>query len=218
MGTATRSRRRRSVAPTTGVASVIAEIRAEIGACKLCPGLKPHRKLPSKSFGTTQTGYMLVGEAAGPGARPFDDAAGEVLRKAVRDVGDETHRDLEDLFFLSQAARCGPVRPDDAKRTRSPTRRECRACSPFLAFEMRALHPRLVVTLGGRAAESVLQKPVKIGEIHGRRHRVGDVSVLTLTTPSPFNRVALRRLDLTIESYGRWLTGLFGALIDDLAR
>jgi hypothetical protein len=36
--------------------------------------------------------------------------------------------------------------------------------------------------------------------------------------PSPHNRGALKRRGFGIESYTRWLTGLFGALIDDLRR
>jgi hypothetical protein len=42
--------------------------------------------------------------------------------------------------------------------------------------------------------------------------------VLTLLTPSPNNRAPLKKLDMTIENYTRWLTGLFGALIDELRR
>ncbi|MHC4973451.1 MAG: uracil-DNA glycosylase [Planctomycetota bacterium] len=204
-----------------GVAGIVAEIRAEIGACRLCRGLRPHKKQPPGTFGTTRTGYLLVGEAPTYSPRPFDDAAGDVLRRALSEVGDEEYRELEDLFFLTHAVRCVPRHPKNTrkiKKTRPPTRAECRACRPYLQFELRALHPKLIIAVGSRAADAVLGRSIRIGEAHGQRHRVGDAEVLTLLTPSPNNRAPLKRLDMTIENYSRWLTGLFGALIDELRR
>ena len=119
---------------TTGITGIVAEIRAEIGACRLCKGMKPFRKQAPECFGTTSTGYMLVGEAAGAGPRPFDDKTGQVLRRALDAVNDDRFRDLEDLFFLSQAVRCIPPHPTDKAKTRAPTKTECRTCRP---------HPRL---------------------------------------------------------------------------
>jgi DNA polymerase len=218
MGTATALR---EILPTNGVGGVIAEIRAEIGNCRLCRGLRPHRKQPPGALGTTRTGYMLVGDAPDFSPRPFDDAAGQVLRQALQAVGDEEYRDLEDLFFLAHAARCVPRHPKNdrkIRRTRPPTRSECRTCRPFLQFEIRAMHPRLIIAVGAKAAEAVLGKSIRIGEAHGQRHRTRDAEVLTLLTPSPNNRAPLKKLDMTIENYSRWLTGLFGALVDDLRR
>jgi DNA polymerase len=196
----------------------VADIRAGVAACRVCPGLAPHRKHPLESFGTTRTGYVLVGEAAGMAARPFDDPAGRVLRDALRAVGDPVHRELEDLFFLAQAVRCAPLRKGSKTAPRPPSRGECKACRPYLHFELRALHPRLVLTVGSSAAESVLGESVRIGDAHGHRVRRGDLEVLPLATPSPRNGAALKRLDITLDGYRRWLTGLFGALIDDLGR
>ncbi|MHC4818471.1 MAG: uracil-DNA glycosylase [Planctomycetota bacterium] len=218
MGTATVLH---EVSGTNGVGGLVAEIRAEIGACRLCRGLRPHRKHPPGAFGTTRTGYMLVGEAPTYSPRPFDDAAGEVLRQALRQVGDEEYGDLEDLFFLAHAVRCVPRHPGNTrkiKKTRPPTRAECRTCRPYLQFEIRALHPRLIIAVGSKAADAVLGRSIKIGEAHGQRHRLNDAEVLTLLTPSPNNRAPLKKLDMTIENYSRWLTGLFGALIDELRR
>ena len=208
------------VMQTNGVAGIIAEIRAEVGACRLCKGMRPFKKTGPESFGTTTTGYMLVGDAPTYGA-PFDDSAGAVLRQSLRDVGDEEYAELEDLFFLAHTTRCVAPHPDNTrnkKKTRPPTRVECRTCRPYLQFEIRAMHPKLILAIGGRAATAVLGEPVKIVEVHGHRHRIRDAEVLTLLAPSPHNRVALKKLDMTIEGYGRWLTGLFGALIDERRR
>ena len=198
-----------------GITGIIAEIRTEIGACRLCPAMRPFRRQAPDAFGTTSTGYMLVGEAPGLGAQPFDDAAGKVMREALTRVGDDEFRDLEDLFFLAHATRCIPPHPKEKEKTRAPTRAECRTCRPYLSFEMRALRPRLIITFGANAAESVLGQAVKMEQVHAQRHHVKDIEILTLLAPSPYNRASLKRLDMTIEKYTRWLTGLFGALIDE---
>ena len=40
--------------------------------------------------------------------------------------------------------------------------------------------------------------------------------MLTLLMPSRNNSASLKRLDMTAAGYKRWLTGLFGSLIDAL--
>lgn len=218
MGTATAGQALQTVMRVNGVAGVIADIRAGIAACRLCPAMKPFRKAPPELHGTTRTGYMLVGEAPGLEAGIFADAGGAVLRRALAEVGDEEFRTLEDLFFLAHSVRCIPRDTKDKKRTRAPRRTECRACRPYLRFEIRALHPRLILAIGARAAEAVLGRPVKVMEEHAHRQRLGDIEVLPLLNPSPHNRVAFGQREMTIDGYTRWLTGLFGALIDDLRR
>lgn len=214
MATAAGKRGRAVQAPPTGVAGIVTEIRAEIAACRLCPGMRPYRKRPPESFGTTTTRYMLVGAAPGKARKPFAGDRGRLFREALADVGDARYPHLEDLFYLADAVRCAPFRKDDKSRMRAPSKGECRTCSPYLHFEIRALRPHLVLAVGAAAARAVLGQPVDIEEAHGRRARLRDVEVLPLLLPS--HRVALRRAGMSTESYGRWLTGLFGALIDRL--
>jgi len=77
---------------------------------------------------------------------------------------------------------------------RAPSRAEWRTCSPYLHFEIRALHPRCILTLGGRAAE-----------------------VVTLLAPSPHNRAAFKALDRTIDTYRDRLACIFAAFMEDVA-
>lgn len=191
-----------------GVAGVIHEIRAEIGRCRLCLGLNPWRKQAPESFGTTSTGYMIVSEAPGKLPLPF-------LRAALSAVGDARYREVDELFYLADAVRCRPQDRGDASKSRLPTRAECVNCHPFLAMEMRALRPRLILAFGPVAAAAVLGRPARLEEEHGRRQRAGEFEVIPLLAPSA-RSPALRRRGITLESYRTWLTGLFGALIDGL--
>lgn len=206
MSTATGKRGRGTRPSPIGVAGIVAEIRAGIAACRLCPGMKPFRKRPPESFGTTRTGYMLVGEAPG--------RTGGFLQEALTELGDERFQELGDLFFLSDGVRCTPRDRTDGRKTRAPSAAECRTCSPYLQLEMRALRPRLVLALGTKALQAVLGLPLKIEEVHAKRQRVRDIEVLPLLLPS--HLVGLKRAGMTPESYRRWLAGLLGALIDAL--
>lgn len=190
-----------------GIVAMLAELRADAKACRLCPSMKPFRKGRTPPHGTIHTGYMLVCEAPERGA---DD----VLLDALRAVNDQRYHSLGDLFFLANAARCRPPHAEDRERTRAPTRAECRQCRPFLQFEIRTLHPRLIIAVGAKAAEATLGRPVKIEQEHGQRHALADAEVLTLVMPT--SRASLKRLGLTPDGYRRWLAGLFGALIDEL--
>jgi len=216
MGRVAGGRRSGGEAPVPGIAGIIHEIQAEVARCRFCPGLAPWRKLPAEAFGTTTTGFMLLGEAPGPGARPFDDRAGEVLRAALRDVGHDRFRELEDLFYLTHAVRCRPTDPR-VDRRRPPSKAECAGCRPYLALEVRALHPDLVLAFGTHAAEAVLERPVRLKLEHGALHRVEATEVIPLLVPSPSNTVALACHGHTLAGYRAWLAGLFGTLIERLA-
>jgi len=201
-----------------GVPALATEIREGLAACQLCPAMKPFRKLGPGAYGTTRTGYVLIAESPGQAGTFCTEAADAVLRDALAQAGDEEFRSLEDLFFLTHAVRCAPRDPKAEGRARPPKRSECTECRPYLEFELRVLHPRLVVAVGGKAAEAVLGEPVRMDTEHGARRRIGDLDLLTVLVPSPYNRAALKRHNFTLESYTRWLAGLFGSLIDDLRR
>ena len=101
---------------------LVAGIRAGIATCKLCPAMRPWRKLPPESFGTTRTGYVLVAEAPGPRGDLFRDASGAAMREALAQTHDEEYTSLEDLFFLTHAVRCVPTDPKAKAKTRAPKR------------------------------------------------------------------------------------------------
>ena len=94
-----------------------------------------------------------------------------------------------------------------------PGKAVTRRCGRYLALEIRVLHPRLILTVGGRAAEAVLNRDLSIEREHGMRHRQGEAEVLTLLLPvAP----SLKKRGSSLAEYRDWLTGLFGSLIESL--
>ncbi len=199
-----------------GVGGILADLRTNVSACRLCPRMAPFKKVAPDDSQTLSTGYMLVANAPDKRGRLFHGPAGQALRAALRAVEDPRYRELEDLFFMTAAARCSPRQKNDKRKLRPPTVAECRNCRPYLHLEMRALHPRLILAVGAQAAGATLDEPVRVEEVHGQRHRIREGQVLTLLSPAPSNRASMKRLGITPETYSRWLTGLFGTLIDEL--
>jgi len=200
-------------AERSGVAGILAELRREACACRLCASMGPHRKPPPDPPGLAATGCMLVAEAPAPDGSDLLGATRAVLRSAIRGMHDPRFREVEDLFFVTHAVRCIPPHPAGPDRARPPSRVEWRTCSPYLDFEIRALHPRVIVTIGGRAAEAVLGRKVAIRTEHEHRHRLGGAELITLLAPSPHNRASLKAVGLTVESYAARLAELFATLL-----
>ncbi|MEE8104761.1 MAG: hypothetical protein V3T86_04415 [Planctomycetota bacterium] len=171
-----------------GVAEFVTTIRSELARCK---EYVAHDQDPLQWFGAGGTGYMLV---YSPSKRGADRLKG--LRNALDDVGDGRFRKLEQLFFLEAAVESAGWR--------------------LLQLQLRTLRPKLVVTLGKPATEAVLARRIKLEDEHGVRRPCAGTEVLPLLVPSPNNLNALNRRNLTLESYGHWLTETLAGLIESL--
>jgi 8-oxo-dGTP diphosphatase len=134
----------------------------------------------------------MVGEAPGiasiENGRQWTGAGGMLMRREIRRLG----LDLEDLFYLTNAVKCWPAtrRPAGRARSgnRSPLATEARRCQPFLAAELTALTPEVVVAVGAVAARAILDRPVRLPDDHGRRYRDGGREVVVLLHPANASR------------------------------
>jgi mutator protein MutT/uracil-DNA glycosylase family 4 len=131
---------------------------------------------------------MLVGEAPGiasvENARQWTGAGGMLLRREIRRLG----LDLEDLFYLTNTVKCWPRAPGRRPANRSPLRSEVTRCAPFLAAEIAALDPEVIVAVGGVAARAVAPVPIRLPDDHGRRLWVDGREVVVLLHPANASR------------------------------
>lgn len=151
-------------------------IARRASACRACPtmtgrpitGFAPPRMVPP---------VMFIGEAPGRlGA----------ARTGVPFRGDQSARNLERLLaaagwaredvFVTNAVLCHPV--DARGRNRRPTSDEIRHCGVWLRFQIAAVDPLIVVTLGAVALSAAgflaphgAALPVDLGRILGWRDR-----------------------------------------------
>jgi DNA polymerase len=112
--------------------------------------------------GPAHARVVLVGEQPGDQedrqGRPFVGPAGQLLDRALVAAG----LDRQSLY-LTNAVKHFKWEPRGPRRLHQrPNAREIAACRPWLAAELRALQPELIVCLGATAAQSVLERPVRV--------------------------------------------------------
>ena len=128
-------------------------------ACKLCEA----RQQAVLGVGDAHPDWLFIGE--GPGAdedrkgEPFVGQAGKLLDAMLAAIGlDRRHK-----VYIANTVKCRPP------GNRTPEPEEIAACWPYLSRQLELLTPRLIVALGKPAAQTLLQREVKIGAERGKR-------------------------------------------------
>ena len=151
-----------------------------VGSCERCPGLVESRSQIVNGTGPTDAEIVFVGEAPGAtedeNGEPFVGRSGTVLDDALHDAG----LAREDVR-ITNSVRCRP--PDN----RDPHSAELDNCRSYLAAELAALDPSVVVTLGKVPAENLLDRSVGVTDESGELFdaRVGDRSFRLLVCLHP---------------------------------
>lgn len=133
---------------------------ADCTACELCKT----RKQAVLGVGDVAADWLFVGE--GPGAEedergePFVGQSGKLLDAMLAAIDLKRGSDV----YIANAVKCRP--PDN----RAPEPGETSACWPFLARQVELIQPKLIVTLGKPAAQTLLQQEVKIAAERGKVH------------------------------------------------
>lgn len=142
-------------------------IGAEVAVCTRCR-LHETRTKSVPGEGSPATEVVFVGE--GPGlnedrqGRPFVGQAGALLTDLLASIG-WTREEV----FITNVVKCRPP------GNRDPEPDEITACAPFLARQLEALDPALVVTLG-RFSMARFNPGARIGQVHGTFQRADPAS------------------------------------------
>lgn len=134
-------------------------VQQSIAGCTLCP-LAATRNSIVFGAGNKNADVMLCGEAPGKnedeGGLPFVGAAGKRLDALLEVAGLE-----RDDIFIANVVKCRPP------KNRDPRPEEIKACSSFLAAQIEAIKPRILVTLGTFSSQYVLNTKKPITELRG---------------------------------------------------
>lgn len=147
---------------------------AECTACALCKA----RKQAVLGIGDTEADWLFVGE--GPGAEedergePFVGQSGKLLDNMLAAIDLKRGKDV----YIANSVKCRP--PDN----RAPEPGETTACWPFLARQVELLQPKLIVTLGRPAAQTLLQQDVKISDARGRTQDFAGIPLIVTYHPA----------------------------------
>lgn len=160
------------------------QIAREVAACKNCV-LHRTRKRAVPGEGPATSEIMLIGE--GPGyyeneqGRPFVGAAGKFLDELLASAGLK-RADV----WIGNVVKCRP--PEN----RDPLPEELAACDAYLERQIRAINPKIIITLG-RFSMAKFLPGAKISAVHGQMRRVGERFVIAMYHPAAaLHQAALR--------------------------
>ncbi len=154
----------------------LAQVREELGDCTRCK-LHATRKNIVFGVGAEDAVLMFVGEAPGEQedlrGEPFVGRAGELLDKMIEAMGW-----TRESVYIANVLKCRPP------GNRNPQPDETASCTPFLDAQIRAIAPRILVTLGRPAANHILGNDAPISALRGRFHDRGGVRVMPTFHPA----------------------------------
>jgi DNA polymerase len=146
--------------PWEGRRPTLEEVREELGECTRC-SLCEDRRTIVFGDGNPEARLLFIGE--GPGEQedrrglPFVGRAGELLTQMIeKGIGIPRSE-----VYICNIVKCRPP------RNRTPLPPEVGACRPFLDGQIRAIAPRVIVTLGKPAASLLLDREIAITRVRG---------------------------------------------------
>lgn len=140
----------------------LAEVRAVLGDCQRCKLAGQGRKQIVFGVGSEQADVMFVGE--GPGAEedrrgePFVGKAGQLLTRIIENGMKMARSEV----YIANIVKCRPP------GNRDPEPDEVAQCRPFLEAQIRAVGPKVIITLGRYATQALLGTDAPMGRLRGR--------------------------------------------------
>jgi len=137
------------------------ELKQSVQECRACI-LCEQRKQAVFGVGDVEADWLFLGE--GPGAEeddlgePFVGQAGKLLDGMLAAINLKRGRKV----YIANAVKCHPP------GNRNPEPDEIAACLPYLERQVALLQPKLIVTLGKPASETLIGTEIKVGESRGQ--------------------------------------------------
>jgi len=138
-------------------------IKADIGDdCRRCKLCTMGRSQIVFGVGNPKARLMFVGEAPGEEedkrGEPFVGRAGQLLTKIIEAIGL-----TRDQVYIANVIKCRPP------GNRNPEADEVEQCEPYLFRQIDVIKPRVIVSLGKFAAQSLLKTMDPITRLRGRQ-------------------------------------------------
>ena len=154
-----------------------AELEEQVSGCTLC-GLQESRTRTVFGVGNHDADWLVIGEA--PGAdedrqgEPFVGRAGQLLTEMLFAIGLQ-----RDDVFICNILKCRPP------GNRNPSVEEVDHCHAYLQRQIDLIAPRLILAVGGVAANSLLGMSEKVGSLRGKIHGYGEQNIPLVVTYHP---------------------------------
>jgi DNA polymerase len=156
--------------PAAAKTGSLDELAEKIHACRACP-LGATRIQAVPGTGSAKAQVMFIGE--GPGfkedheGKPFIGRSGQLLDKIMESIGLS-----RETVYIANIVKCHPMKnpadPESHGNDRPPTQEEMDACRGWLEAQIRAIKPKVIVTLGAVPAKALLGDLTPITKIRGQ--------------------------------------------------
>jgi DNA polymerase len=152
-------------------------LQAEVRECKRC-GLCQSRTQTVFGVGNRRAELMVIGEAPGQDedaqGEPFVGRAGQLLNSMLRAMGHP-----RETVYIANILKCRPP------NNRNPNPTEVASCLPYLQQQIDLVQPRLILAVGGIAAQNLLASEESVGRLRGHVHRFGERATPLIVTYHP---------------------------------
>jgi uracil-DNA glycosylase family 4 len=160
--------------------------------CFSCPLGMLGRQNVVFGAGNPDAKLMIIGEAPGKDEDeqniPFIGRSGKFLTKILTSLGIDRKE-----IFITNSVKCRPP------QNRKPTPLESKTCKDILLInQINIIKPKVICTLGSAAIESLLEKPVKISQIHGTELLFDSIIIIPTYHPAYVMR-SPKKLDSFIK-------------------
>ena len=155
-------------------------VATAVAGCTSCP-LSAGRTNTVPGEGDQHARLLLIGE--GPGAkedatgRPFVGRAGELLNDILEAINIS-----RESVFIANIVKCRPP------KNRKPLPDEVAACLPYLQRQVALIRPKVILALGGTAAESLLGVRKSLGQMREQVHSYGGIPLVVTYHPAALLR------------------------------
>ena len=153
------------------------ELEQRVSGCTLCD-LHESRSRTVFGTGNHNADWLVIGEA--PGAdedrqgQPFVGPAGQLLTEMLYAIGLQ-----RDDVYICNILKCRPP------SNRNPSSQEVGHCNAYLLRQIELIKPRLILAVGGVAANSLLDGNEKVGLLRDKVHHYGVQNTPLVVTYHP---------------------------------
>lgn len=164
------------------------DLTASVQACTKCD-LAKNRQNSVIERGNRNAKWMFVGEAPGENediqGLPFVGKSGELLNKMICAMNLDTTNDA----YICNVVKCRPP------ANRNPDPKEIQQCNNFLLSQINLVKPKIIVTLGRFAIQSILNTTAAINQLRGKIYKFNNIVVVPTFHPSYLLRAPSAKKD-----------------------
>jgi DNA polymerase len=153
------------------------ELKAAVASCTACE-LHKTRTQTVFGVGDENADWLFIGEA--PGAEedaqgePFVGQAGKLLDNMLKSIGLKRGENV----YIANVVKSRPP------NNRNPLPEEIAACLPYLRRQIELIQPKLIVTLGKIASETLLGREATISSLRGKVHAYQGIPLIVTYHPA----------------------------------